>query len=324
MATDKLTQANLSRRGLLKLGAAVGAAAGAASLGLQMTSVGAATTPSTPGIHPTGPRTGPKISIKTPVPANTVSSVISFSDFSGMDGTLTYDGTTRGVYSAPSGFVLASLQVPPGATFNSLSGFGTSTGATGQDWTLIAHDTLNDTIFALDGTNPGVAGRQFVTLNAAGYLVAPYVRLLVQALPSNDANNTISGIGYWYVPASPGFHTIAPVRVYDSRLTGAGGPLASGATRTVSVAMSTHGAPVVPSLASAVFYNLTVVGSPGGGYLALFPTGTTWPGNSSINWTDGNALANGGVVALGGDRQVNVFCNGSKTHFLIDITGYYL
>jgi len=251
-----------------------------------------------------------------------VSSVIGLPDWEGLDGTLTYDFASIGVY-ASGGFCIAPLQVPPGATFKTLSAFGTSNATTGQDWVLIAHDTLNNTLLGLAGTNPGVPGRQFVTLSA-DYLVGPYTRLLLQATPSGDVNNTVSGAGYYFVPASPGFHTIAPVRVYDSRLTGAGGPLASGATRTVSVAMSTHGAPVVPSLASAVFYNLTVVGSPGGGYLALFPTGTTWPGNSSINWTDGNALANGGVVALGGDRQVNVFCNGSKTHFLIDITGYYL
>jgi hypothetical protein len=321
MANDKVTQANLSRRGLLKLGAAVGAAAGAASLGLGVTSVGAATNPSTPGFHPTGPRTGPKIAIKTPVPANSVSNVVGVSDFSGLGGTLTYDGTTHGVYTT-GGFTTAALNVPPGATFKVLSGFGTSTGATGQDWSLWAQDSLNDTFGPIAGpTNPGASGRQFVTLGV-DYLVAPYVRLVVQVIPSADASNTVSGIGYWYVPASPAFNVIAPQRVYDSRLSG--GKIAPGATRTVSVATSTHSNPVVPSLASAVFYNLTVVGATGGGYLALFPTGTTWPGNSSINWVNGSALANGGVVALGGDRQVNVFCNGTATHFLIDITGYYL
>ena len=80
----------------------------------------------------------------------------------------------------------------------------------------------------------------------------------------------------------------------------------------------------VPSGASAVFYNLTVVNSPGNGYLALFPFGTAWPHNSSINYSNGLAIANSGLVALGGDRQVNVLCNGARTNFIIDITGYYL
>jgi hypothetical protein len=320
MATDKLTQA-VSRRGLLKLGAAAGAAAGAASLGMQMTSAWAATTPSTPGLHPSGTSKWPKIPIKTPAPANTVSNVVGLSDFAGIGGQLTYDATSKGVFAAGS-FCLASLNVPPGSVFKTLSAWGTSTNATGQDWTLVGHDLVNNTVAGLlPSANPGTTGRQMVTISG-DILVPPYGRLLLQVLSSGDINNTVSGVGYYYVPASPAFNLIAPTRVYDSRLSG--GTLASGATRSISVATDIHAAPAVPSLASAVFYNLTVVGSPGGGYLSLFPFGTTWPGNSSINWTNGNALANGGVVALGGDRQINVYCNGNKTHFLLDITGYYL
>lgn len=320
MAREKLTQP-VSRRGLLKLGAAAGAAAGAASLGMQMTSAWAATTPSTPGIHPSGPSKWPKLPIKTPVPANTVSNVVGLSDWIGLGGQLTFDSASQGVY-APGGACLAPLNVPPGATFKTLSAYGTSTNSTGQDWYVIGHEVFFNTFTTLLGpTNPGTTGRQFVTLSG-DIFIPPYGRLFIQAISSNDANNTVSGAGYYYVPASPAFNVIAPQRVYDSRLSR--GTLASGATRVVSVATSIHAAPVVPSTASAVFYNLTVVGSPGGGYLSLFPFGTTWPGNSSINWTNGNALANGGVVALGGDREINVYCNGNKTHFLLDITGYYL
>jgi hypothetical protein len=40
-----------------------------------------------------------------------------------------------------------------------------------------------------------------------------------------------------------------------------------------------------------------------------------------------SAVANGGVAVLGTgtfDREINVFCSGSTTDFILDITGYYL
>ena len=129
------------------------------------------------------------------------------------------------------------------------------------------------------------------------------------------------------------FYAIAPYRSYDSRFDPEG-PLAAGWYVIIQVITDGYGTPMIPDTAVAVTYNLTVTGTTGdaGGYLAVFPAGQPWAGNSSINWwTSGLSLANGGVVALGPEPTLGAGCveidispvPGTATHFIIDITGYY-
>lgn len=134
------------------------------------------------------------------------------------------------------------------------------------------------------------------------------------------------------------FHVVAPVRVYDSRNTSpAPGKLALGQNRVVSVADArneTTGlvttANVVPAGATAVVANLTITETEGdlGGFLSVVPGDATALSGSSINWSGPNQnIANGLTAKISADRKVNVFCGGvatSKTHFVLDISGYYL
>jgi len=127
-------------------------------------------------------------------------------------------------------------------------------------------------------------------------------------------------------PATAGaLHPINPARVYDSRLSG--GPLAAGAVRRISVATATTGGGVVPSGAVAISFNLTIADTVGGGWLGVLPAGLPFGSTSTINWyANGQKLANGGIVKLGGDRQVDVGSGGKaggSTQFILDITGYY-
>jgi hypothetical protein len=126
-------------------------------------------------------------------------------------------------------------------------------------------------------------------------------------------------------PASAGaFHAISPERVYDSR-TG-GGKLADGVERIVSVVGPNPGAPVVEPNATAVAITLTVTETEGvGGFLAVRPAGTPYRGTSSVNWFGPNQnLACTVISKLGGDRQLTVRGGAQPTHFLVDVTGYYL
>jgi hypothetical protein len=315
----------VSRRGLLKLGAVAGLAAGGAALGVPVSAAAASGAGAQAG-SPGTARTPVSVRQFAPVVNNAISNVAGYADLQAQDGILTY--VARSAYSFGSGpgsgnpFVSAPLDVPVGSTFVALSGFGTS--SAGQSWTLFSHNLLTGGLTViLAGTTPAGVN-QFVNLTGS-YTVPLYEKLVLQALPTNDANNVMHGTGYFYIPPTPGFHAIAPLRVYDSRLSG--GPITGGQTRTISVATTTGGAPAVPVAASAILYNLTVTATTGGaGFLALFPAGTSYPGNSSINWTAaGQTLSNGGAVSLGGDRQVNVFDSpGSGTQFILDVTGYYL
>lgn len=127
-------------------------------------------------------------------------------------------------------------------------------------------------------------------------------------------------------------HPISPARVYDSRL--AVGVIATGASRTVSVANKIDGtgavaqANVVPAGATAVAFNVTVTNTVGtNGFLAVNDGGNTSAASSTINWfANGQKLANGSIVKLNGSREITVVCGGlpGSTHFIVDVVGYYL
>lgn len=130
------------------------------------------------------------------------------------------------------------------------------------------------------------------------------------------------------------FTAVTPGRVYDSRL-GAyspNGPLATGQSRTVSVANSRDpntGSVVtsnfVPAGASAVFANVTIVDTVGSGYLAVNPGGDAVVHASTINWTaSGTTVANGVALALDASRQITIVAGGpGSTGVIVDVLGYY-
>lgn len=136
---------------------------------------------------------------------------------------------------------------------------------------------------------------------------------------------TTEGIagGYVFVP-------IDPFRTFDSRRIGV---LPGGFVDRFSVLTDEYGRPRIPSNAVAVTYNLTVTDTTGAGYAAIYPVDIDWPGNSSINWTGpATTVANGGTVAIGDYLDViggvEVYIGPDlpsvSTHYLIDITGYYV
>lgn len=151
------------------------------------------------------------------------------------------------------------------------------------------------------------------------------MRLWAECAPANAVGQTASGAGYFYYPLHPGFVPISPVRIFDSRID-APGRIGSGTTVTLSAATDENGAASgIPQFAAAIHFTITVTDTAGAGYLAVFPQGVAWPGNSSINWfAPGLTLANAGTVAFGGDRQISVRCGGGATDYIIDVTGYYI
>jgi hypothetical protein len=129
------------------------------------------------------------------------------------------------------------------------------------------------------------------------------------------------------------FHAVDPTRVYDSRAAApAPGVLGPNSSRVVSVADGRNNAGVVnvanivPAGASAVTFNVTATGTTGGNFLSVAPGNAASSGASTLNWAGGYDIANGSVVKLDGSRQVKVFMGdqGGSSHFIIDITGYYL
>jgi hypothetical protein len=130
------------------------------------------------------------------------------------------------------------------------------------------------------------------------------------------------------VPGAPppaALYTVAPCRVVDTRnATGPlGGPaLSAGSARTFVIA----GHCGIPATAKAISANITVTVGTTAGFLTLFPSGSTRPGASSINFLAGQTRANNAVIQLGASGDVNVFAGmpaGNATHFILDLNGYF-
>jgi RHS repeat-associated protein len=127
-------------------------------------------------------------------------------------------------------------------------------------------------------------------------------------------------------PRPPGFYTISPCRVLDTRNpTGPyGGPaLAAGSQRTFQIS-GTCGIPVDGVI--AVSANITVTGAAGAGDLRMFRADLSTPSLASvISFSAGQTRANNGVLGLSanGGLAVDTDMAGGTVHVIIDVNGYF-
>jgi uncharacterized repeat protein (TIGR01451 family) len=206
---------------------------------------------------------------------------------------------------------------------------------TGAAWTCIGAAggtcTASGTGSISDTVNLPAGGAVTYTLTATVSSSAPslIVNTASVAVPPgvgdpNLANN--SAIDEDLVPGAD-FHTVEPCRVADTRNASgpSGGPaLAANMSRTFPVT----GICGIPSSATSVAINVTVVAETDFGDLRLYPAGSAAPSSSTINFATGKVRANNAIIPLGVGGQITVLCDmppGSpgQTHFLFDVTGYF-
>lgn len=119
------------------------------------------------------------------------------------------------------------------------------------------------------------------------------------------------------------YYSVTPCRMVDTRL-GYGGILISGQPR----AFTARGVCGVPTDAQAVVINATIYAPGGDGWLALYPTGTTLPLVSNLNFTaNDTAIANGALIPLGtSPNDLTAYLNAAgtgKSHLILDVNGYF-
>jgi hypothetical protein len=115
------------------------------------------------------------------------------------------------------------------------------------------------------------------------------------------------------------FMPVTPARLVDTRSSECGYLPVAECIVTVPVA-GQHGVPV-DAVAAAL--TLTVPNASEGGWAAIWPTGTPWPGISNVNFNQGDDRANGAIVQLGANGAVNI----SSTEcgdLIVDVTGAFL
>jgi hypothetical protein len=220
--------------------------------------------------------------------------------------------TLDGVYPSTLGFVEAKIPVPSGSTIRRIDVYGRRGSSGTQAWKVQRYDPTNFgaanasalylTTLTGNGNLTGTMG-----IPAEG-LPVPDGLVYAVYLSDSDATSTAWGVAVQYTPPARGYRPIDPARVYDSRAAApTPGVLARNQSRVVSIkdgrdaAGTVVAADVAPGDAASV-------------------------STSTLNWPGGFDIANGSSVKLDGSRQVKVFMGdqGGSSHFIIDITGYYI
>jgi hypothetical protein len=126
------------------------------------------------------------------------------------------------------------------------------------------------------------------------------------------------------------FTAITPCRLVDTR--NGGGIVAAGLPRTftaTSADLSAQGGRAggcdIPSASTAIQANVVAVGAAGSGFLTVYPHGVTPPLASYLNFRDGRAIANGGVITLDAVNDQGFTVSTSRSsHVVVDVTGYFV
>lgn len=136
----------------------------------------------------------------------------------------------------------------------------------------------------------------------------------------------VSGYYTTTAAASPStglYHALPPYRLLDTRNgTGAAGPGAVGSGRSINLQVTGSGG--VPATGvSAVVLNTTVTAPSTGGYVTVYPAGTSRPTTSTLNFAAGQTIANRVVVRVGAGGMVTLYNYSGNTQLIADVTGWY-
>lgn len=159
-----------------------------------------------------------------------------------------------------------------------------------------------------------------LALDLSGRLSAVY-----KATAGATTNLIFDVTGYFLQTNSGGatYHEVNPVRLLDTREpdNGLAGTFVGGVPRTWQIT----GREGIPSTATAITGNLTVVNQTKAGYVALGPVATNTPTTSTINFPVGDVRANGVTVKLSptGTLSAVYMPPGGTTHLVLDVTGYF-
>lgn len=151
---------------------------------------------------------------------------------------------------------------------------------------------------------------------------------------SSDSSGNGQAVEVSESAIGPGVYSpLTPARICDTRvgnpslLSGeaaqcngvdnAGSTLAARGTLNIDLA----GEFDVPSLASAVVLNVTVVNPASAGYLTVFPAGQSPPTASNLNYVAGEVVPNLVEVGIGSSGEISIYSSAS-TDVVVDLEGY--
>ncbi len=255
-------------------------------------------------------------------------------DGSASTGTLT-SGQTININV--TGAVSSSITVPSEATSVVLNVTATNTTANGGYLT----------IFPTGSTLPNSSNLNFNSADTVANLVQVGVgnNGQVSIYNYNGSTDVIVDLQGYSIPASVSstlglYVPTAPTRICDTRTqnppsvavnqcndgSASSGTLTSGQTITLNVSGAGPGGTLdnIPSNATAIVLNVTATNTTAnGGYLTIFPTGSTLPNASNLNFNSADTVANRVIVPIGSNGNINLFNYNGNTDVIVDVNGYY-
>jgi|GEM_PF-2205508 len=145
---------------------------------------------------------------------------------------------------------------------------------------------------------------------------------------SNDPTNLIADVQGWF-PSDSSFTTLTPARLLDTRAGSstidtqyqAGGAIASGDSVDLTV---TNRGGVPATGVGAVVLNVTAVQPTKGGFITVWPTGSTRPMVSNLNLNPGTTIPNLVIAKVGSNGQVSIYSGGvAPTDIVVDVQGWF-
>ncbi len=155
---------------------------------------------------------------------------------------------------------------------------------------------------------------------AAGDTIAGLVVAKVGAggkvsIGTSAGSDLIADVLGW-IPSTSDLVVGTPARLLDTR-TSAPGRVAAGS----SIAVKVTGRAGVPSSVKAVWLNIVMVDPSSAGAGTLYPSGTTRPGTSNVNFLGGQTVANSVLAKVGADGYVRLYTT-STSDLVVDVAGY--
>jgi hypothetical protein len=118
--------------------------------------------------------------------------------------------------------------------------------------------------------------------------------------------------------------SLPPARILDSR-NGVGGystPWPGGGAAARDIQVTGRGG--VPSTGvSAVVLNVTATNAATDGFLAVYPAGGAWPGNSNVNFAAGQTIPNRVIVPVGAGGRITIASAALSVDVVVDVAGYF-
>ncbi len=148
----------------------------------------------------------------------------------------------------------------------------------------------------------------------------------IQLFASAGRTDIVVDVIGWF-PRSPTATPLTPARLLDTRplptvdgrFSGIGA-LGNGGRLNLTVT-GRGGVPAHGVVAVAI--NLTVDHPSANGFITVFPSLTTLPGTSSINFIAGVTLANATIVPVGADGRITLFNQQGSTNVIVDVLAWF-